>query len=134
MIFKKKLLLEVSLYDTKYPCKGPKLKSLLNKAVDSQACNVIKKRLQHRCFPVNSAKFSRTPFLQNTSAHLLPQWHFFHISQNLIQFYAITLVEKIWNFLIFIKFFFGQNWNGAFLSVIKTVFESCCRIWKWPKA
>ena len=27
-----------------------------------QACNIIKKRLQHRCFPVNIAKFLRTAF------------------------------------------------------------------------
>ena len=36
-----------------------------------QACNFIKKRLQHNCFPVNIAKFLRTPFLQNTSGRLL---------------------------------------------------------------
>ena len=30
-----------------------------------QACNFIKKRLKHRCFPVNMAKFSRTPILKN---------------------------------------------------------------------
>ena len=28
-----------------------------------QACNFIKKKLWHRCFPVNFAKFLRTPFL-----------------------------------------------------------------------
>ena len=27
----------------------------------------MKKRLQHRCFPVNIAKFSKTTFLENTS-------------------------------------------------------------------
>ena len=27
----------------------------------------LKKRIWHRCFPVNFAKFLRTPFLQNTS-------------------------------------------------------------------
>ena len=27
-----------------------------------QSCNFIKKRLQHRCFPVNFVKFLRTPF------------------------------------------------------------------------
>ena len=32
-----------------------------------QVCNFIKKRFQHRCFPVKFAKFLRTPFLQNTS-------------------------------------------------------------------
>ena len=31
----------------------------------------LKKRLWHRCFPVNVAKFLRTPFLQNISRRLL---------------------------------------------------------------
>ena len=33
--------------------------------------NVAGLSLWHRCFPVNSAKFSRTPFLQKTSVRLL---------------------------------------------------------------
>ena len=32
---------------------------------------LLKKRLWHRCFPVNFAKFLRTSFLQNTSGRLL---------------------------------------------------------------
>ena len=32
---------------------------------------LLKKRLWHRCFPVNFAKFLTTPFLQNTSGRLL---------------------------------------------------------------
>ena len=36
-----------------------------------KACNFIKKWLWHCCFPVNFAKFLRTPFLQNTSGWLL---------------------------------------------------------------
>ena len=40
--------------------------------LQAQACNfILKKRLWHRCFPVNFAKFLRTPFLQNTSGRLL---------------------------------------------------------------
>ena len=31
----------------------------------------LKKRLRHRCFSVNFAKFLRIPFLQNTSGRLL---------------------------------------------------------------
>ena len=34
-------------------------------------CNFIKMKLWHRCFPMNFAKFLRTPFLQNTSGRLL---------------------------------------------------------------
>ena len=32
---------------------------------------LLKKRLLHRCFPVNFAKYLRTPFLQNTFGRLL---------------------------------------------------------------
>ena len=32
-----------------------------------QACNFIKKRLKHRCFPMKFTKSLRTPFLQNSS-------------------------------------------------------------------
>ena len=35
------------------------------------ACNLFKKRLWHKYFSVNFAKFSRTPFLLNTSGRLL---------------------------------------------------------------
>ena len=38
------------------------LESLFNKVSDLKGGNVIKKRLQHRCFLVNIAKFLRTPF------------------------------------------------------------------------
>ena len=34
---------------------------------------LLKKGLWHRCFPVNFAKFLRTPFLQNTDGCF---WHF----------------------------------------------------------
>ena len=33
--------------------------------------NFIKKKLWHRCFPLNFAKFLRTPFSQNTNERLL---------------------------------------------------------------
>ena len=36
-----------------------------------QVCNFIKKRLQHRCFPVNIAKFLKTPNLKNIWERLL---------------------------------------------------------------
>ena len=36
-----------------------------------QPATLLKKRLWHRCFPVNFAKILRTPFLQNTSGRLL---------------------------------------------------------------
>ena len=42
------------------------LESLFNKVAGAQACNYIKKRLQHRPFPVNIAKFLRTAFFYRT--------------------------------------------------------------------
>ena len=51
--------------------KTPVLKSLLNKAAGPKACKFIKKWLQHRCFPVNIAKFLRTPILKNIYVRLL---------------------------------------------------------------
>ena len=42
-----------------------------NKFADLRPATLFKKRLWHRYFPVNFAKFLRTPFLQNTSGRLL---------------------------------------------------------------
>ena len=42
-----------------------------NNGAGFQGGNFIKMRLQHRCFPVNIAKFLRTPILKNISKQLL---------------------------------------------------------------
>ena len=42
-----------------------------NKVVGLRPATLLKKRLWHRCFPVNFAKLLKTPFLQNTSGRLL---------------------------------------------------------------
>ena len=47
------------------------------KNVSLQSCNVIKKRFQYTCFPVNIAKFVRTPTLKNICERLFerfPTW------------------------------------------------------------
>ena len=49
--------------------KTPVLESLFNKVAGLDACIFIKKRKQHRYFPVNIAKFSRTAFFIE-----YPQW------------------------------------------------------------
>ena len=49
----------------KHLCQGPFLMKL------QYPVTLLKKRLQHRCFPVNFANFLRTPFSQNTSERLL---------------------------------------------------------------
>ena len=57
--------------------KVPVLKSLFNKVAGIQACNSAKKKLQHRCFPVNIAKFLRTAFFTEHLRWLLLQIFFF---------------------------------------------------------
>ena len=50
------------------------LESYFNKVADLKACSFVKKWLQHRCFPMNIAKFLRTAqvFLYRTPPVLLP--------------------------------------------------------------
>ena len=64
-----------SKFTGKYVCQS----LFFNKAAGLrlQPCNFIKKRLWHRCFPVNFVKFLRTPFLQNTFERLLLLLRFF---------------------------------------------------------
>ena len=49
----------------------------------SKARNFIKIRLQHRCFPVNFAKFLRTPILKNICERLLLENDFNRFGTNL---------------------------------------------------
>ena len=55
----------------KFHRKTPVLESLFNKVAGLQGCNFIRKRLQHRGFPVKFAKFFRTPTLKNICERLL---------------------------------------------------------------
>ena len=42
-----------------------------NKVTGLRAATLSKKKLWRKCFPMNFAKFPRTPYLQNTSERLL---------------------------------------------------------------
>ena len=46
-------------------------RNLLNKIAGLRPATLLRKRLRHRYFPVNFAKFLRTAILQNTSGRLL---------------------------------------------------------------
>ena len=80
----KKVFLEVSRNSQENTCP----ESLFNKVNNNKGlrpATLLKKRLFHRCFPVNFAKFLRTPFLQNTSGRLLLYIHRFwlrHLHSN----------------------------------------------------
>ena len=43
------------------------VKKVFLKVAGLRPATLLKKRLWHKCFPVNFVKFLRTPFLQNTS-------------------------------------------------------------------
>ena len=45
----------------------PVLECVFNKAVGLHPINLLKRRLQRKCFPVNFAKFIKTNFLQSNS-------------------------------------------------------------------
>ena len=62
----------IKSYYEKKKCARVETKSL-SEGADLQACNFIKKILQHRCFPVNIAKLLRTPVLKNICERLLLQ-------------------------------------------------------------
>ena len=57
----------VSKFTGKHLCQS----RLFKKVTGLRPATLLKKRLWHKRFPVNFARFSRTPFLQNTSARLL---------------------------------------------------------------
>ena len=56
--FSKYVFLKISEYSQENTCI---IESLFNKAAGMKACYVNKKRLEHRCFPVNIPKFLRMP-------------------------------------------------------------------------
>ena len=74
------------------------------------SCNFIKKRLWHRCFPVNFDKFLRTPFLQNTSGWLL-LWLVIHYSFLTVKGgYSFSSVNlKLWSPGNSLFIFFGEG-------------------------
>ena len=51
---------------------------------DHRPATLLKKRLWHRYFPVNFAKFHRTTFLQNTSGRLFLNQHLIKVSKLLV--------------------------------------------------
>ena len=64
---KKDVLRNFAKFTGKQPCQS----LYFNKVAGLRPATLLKKRLWHSCFPVNFAKFLRTPFLQNSSRRLL---------------------------------------------------------------
>ena len=64
MFCKKGILRNFPKFSGKHLCQG----LFFNKVAGLRPGTLLKKRLWHRCFAVNFAKFLRIPFLQNTSS------------------------------------------------------------------
>ena len=75
--------------------------------IDPQACNFIKKRLHHSCFPVNIVNFLKTPFSQNTSGRLL------------LFFLAVTAIAPARDFHSKLITLINCTWNTTRLSFRK---------------
>ena len=56
---------------TKFTGKNLCQSLFFNEVAGLRPVTILKKRLWHRCLPVNFLKFPRTPFLRNTSGRLL---------------------------------------------------------------
>ena len=59
---------------------------LLIKCCLSSLATLFKKRLRHRCFSVNLAKFLKTPILQNTYKWLVLDFAQFYMRHSVIYF------------------------------------------------
>ena len=59
IIWKKGILRKFTKFTGKYMCQS----LFFNKVPGLRPATLLKKRLWHRCFPVNFVKFPRTPFL-----------------------------------------------------------------------
>ena len=70
-----------------------------NKVVGLHPCNIIKKRLQHRCFPVKYAKFIRTPFLKNICGWRLLSFFIYYLQNEFP-----ILNQHLYSFIAYITF------------------------------
>ena len=72
----------------KFHRKTPVLESFFNKVAVPKHATLLKKRLWHRCFPVNFEVFLRTPFLWNTPGSCfwkqISYFHHIHFGKNIL--------------------------------------------------
>ena len=107
----------------KFHGKAPVLESLFNKVADLLAYNFIKKRLQHRCFPVNVAQFLRTPvFYRPTPVAASAWWRSERIILTFpVKFSEITQKKARFRHSIFIWVLVDTHWERPY--------QICSGIW-----
>ena len=120
--------------------KAPVLESILNKVASLQACNFIKKRPQHRCFPVNIARFLRkayiieylwwlllivfNPYLANVAFLLLLNMPILLSSSEV--FRGFRNGTFVWNRL---NIFVSQKFHNLFRKIVPKTLEAVFCLW-----
>ena len=90
---------------------------------------LVKKRLWHRCFPVNFAKVLRTPFLQNTSRRLLLNWVHPYLQLSINIFSMNKIPGKYC--VVEICFFWDISFNSFHLCLKHSTSASVKIVSKW---
>ena len=88
------------------------LESLFNKVADLQGCNFFKKRLQHRCFPVNCNLFKNS----------YSEEHLRRTTSVLNQFFRTTSFKRsyfrtVYLIYLFLNFYFTFNSLKTFITL-----------------
>ena len=85
------VLKSIAIFTEKHLCQS----LFFNKVEGLRPETLLKKSLWHRCFPMNFAKFLRTPFSQNTFGWLLLTTASFRgVCRTLSNFYDGTFLQK----------------------------------------
>ena len=119
VFFKTSVIKNVTIFTEKHLCWS----LFFNKVAGLKAYNFIKKRLWHRCFPVNMAKLLRTAFFIEHLWWLLPDF-----LQNLLKTTVKKIIQKfLKNYFLFLA--------AAFLKITTLqVFRSFCLSWNMSEA
>ena len=96
------------------------LESLFNKVAGIKLQVFLKKRFQHRCFPVNTAFFYRIPLV----AALIAIW--FSVSVRCFAKIYFSDYIKAGFYLVYIDFALQSNCGGLFLSQNMTMLSEYC--------
>ena len=85
------------------------LESVFSKVAGLRACDVVKNKLRHGCFPVRFAKFFRIPILKNICRRLL--LHFRHNSHHHFYYRHFLYHRKMHLYRLKILLTIPLDWN-----------------------
>ena len=119
---KKRVLRNFAKFTGKHLCKS----IFFNTVAVLKPATLFKKRLWHRCFPVNFTKFLRTPFLQNTTGGSFCQIFLYFVFRSIFN----LLLKKPWQVEpnIWSKILWEKN-----LSLTSSMVIIFTRKWNWTK-